>query len=47
MQNMVGFRNLIIHMYEKIDNRIVFQVYKTKLKDFDQFVAEIVKYLKR
>lgn len=47
MQNMVGFRNLIIHMYEKTDTRIVFQIYKTKLKDFDQFASEIVKYLKR
>lgn len=47
MQNMVGFRNLIIHMYEKIDTRIVFQIYKTKLKDFDQFATEIVKFLRR
>lgn len=47
MQNMVGFRNLIIHMYEKTDTRIVFQIYKTKLKDFDQFASEIVKYLRR
>jgi uncharacterized protein YutE (UPF0331/DUF86 family) len=47
MQNMVGFRNLIIHMYEKTDARIVFQIYKTQLKDFDQFAAEIVKYLQR
>lgn len=47
MQNMVGFRNLIIHMYEKIDTRIVFQIYRTKLKDFDQFASEIVKFLRR
>lgn len=47
MQNMVGFRNLIIHMYEKTDTRIVFQIYKSKLKDFDQFAAEIVKFLRR
>lgn len=47
MQNMVGFRNLIIHMYEKTDTRIVYQIYKTKLKDFDQFASEILKFLRR
>lgn len=47
MQNMVGFRNLIIHLYEQTDTRIVFQIYKNRLKDFDQFAQEIARFVQR
>lgn len=47
MHNMVGFRNLIIHMYERIDTHIVFGIYKKHLKDFDRFAAEIVRFIRR
>lgn len=47
MYNMVGFRNHIVHMYEMIDDKIVFRVYKTHLGDFDRFASEIAKFLRR
>lgn len=47
MHNMVGFRNHIVHMYELIDDRIVFQIYKKHLKDFDRFASEISKFISR
>lgn len=47
MYHMVGFRNHIVHMYETIDDKIVFRVYKTRLKDFDRFASEIAKFIRR
>lgn len=42
---MVGFRNLIIHLYEKIDLEIVYGIYKKKLGDFGLFAKEILTFL--
>lgn len=41
MQSMVGFRNIIVHLYEKIDLEIVYGVYKRHLADFEKFSDEI------
>lgn len=45
MSMMSGFRNIIVHMYEKIDLEIVFSVYKRRLGDFERFAAEIRSFL--
>ncbi len=45
MHNMVGFRNVIVHLYERVDLEIVYGVYKKHLKDFDLFIKEINNYL--
>lgn len=45
MQKMVGFRNLVIHLYEKTDVEIVYGIYQNRLKDFDTFSKEILEYL--
>ena len=45
MQNMVGFRNIIIHLYEKVDLEIVYGIYNKRLNDFDDFIVEISNYL--
>lgn len=42
---MASFRNLIVHYYEKIDDALVFGVFKQRLGDFDLFVDRIVDYL--
>ncbi len=46
-EKMASFRNLIVHYYEKIDNEIVFGVFKRHLSDFDRFVDEIRVYLSK
>lgn len=46
MQKMVGFRNLVVHLYEKTDVEIVYGIYRNRLKDFDIFSREILKHLK-
>ena len=42
MINMVGFRNRIVHEYEKIDLRIVYDVWQKNSKDIDNFCKSVV-----
>jgi len=43
MKKATGFRNLMVHEYEKIDWAIVFQITEHHLVDFKTFVKEILK----
>jgi len=45
-ENIASFRNLIVHYYERIDDAVVFGVFKENLSDFDLFVHRIVEYLR-
>ena len=45
MIQMVGFRNRIVHEYEKIDMRIVHQVWKKNLVDIERFCKAVVEKL--
>jgi len=47
LQKMVGFRNIVVHMYEKIDLEEVFVIYREHLGDFERFASEIEKSLLR
>ena len=44
-ENIASFRNLLVHYYEKIDDEIVFGVFKNNFSDFDLFIKRIVNYL--
>lgn len=46
IQGIVGFRNILVHEYEKIDRNIVYEKLQNDLKDFIFFQKEIAKYLK-
>ena len=39
------FRNLLVHYYEKVDDEIVFGIFKNRLSDFERFIKYILKYL--
>lgn len=41
------FRNLIVHYYEKVDDAIVFSIFKKNLSDFKEFVQYILTYIHR
>jgi len=41
-----GFRNILVHDYEKIDREIIFKKLQNNLDDFRNFKKEISKYLK-
>jgi len=45
LENISSFRNLLVHYYEKIDNEIVYGIFRNNLSDFDLFVDRIVRYL--
>lgn len=46
MLNMVGFRNVIAHDYEKIDFGIVYDVLQNKIEDIEKFVKKIETFSK-
>ncbi|HPA72868.1 MAG TPA: DUF86 domain-containing protein [Spirochaetota bacterium] len=41
------FRNLLVHYYEKVDDEIVFGIFRKNLGDFDGFVGHVLAYLER
>ena len=46
-QNMASFRNILVHHYEKVEDEVVFGIFKNKLGDFDLFQKSILEYLKK
>ncbi len=40
-KNMARFRNLLIHIYEKVTDKIVYEIFQKNLEDFGFFVDEI------
>jgi len=45
LKEMKGFRNILVHEYTRIDDKIVYQAARTKLRDFEAFKQEILRYL--
>ncbi len=37
-QNMASFRNMLVHHYDKIDDEVVFGIFKKRLSDFSLFI---------
>ena len=44
-ENIASFRNLLVHYYEKVDDAVVYGIFKNNLSDFDLFVERIVSFL--
>lgn len=44
-KKMVGFRNRLIHGYEKMDEAIIYAAYKKGFKDIQLFINDIRNYL--
>lgn len=42
----VGVRNILVHQYEEVDPRKVYEVIQNNLSDFDRFIGEIGELLK-
>lgn len=43
----IGVRNILVHQYEDVDPKKVYNAIQNNLSDFDKFVDEIGEYLKR
>lgn len=46
LKRMRGFRNILVHEYTRIDDRIVYDVAASRLGEFDAFIAEVLSYLR-
>lgn len=46
MSRMARFRNLLVHLYWKVDDREVYRVIHEHLTDFDLYLSAIGRYLK-
>jgi len=46
LREMKGFRNILVHEYARIDDRMVYEVARSRLGDFETFKEEILHYLK-
>jgi uncharacterized protein YutE (UPF0331/DUF86 family) len=45
LTSVVGFRNLVVHDYARIDNGAVFGILKKRLGDFDRFAKAVIQYI--
>jgi uncharacterized protein YutE (UPF0331/DUF86 family) len=45
LRRMKGFRNILVHEYGGIDDRIVYEVIQSRLDDFEAFKREILQAL--
>ena len=43
----VGLRNRIVHVYEKVDKPFFVDQFRKNVNDFDQYIIEILEYIKR
>jgi uncharacterized protein YutE (UPF0331/DUF86 family) len=46
-QNMASFRNILVHHYEKVEDEVVFSIFKNKLGDFFLFKKSILEYINK
>ena len=46
LREMKGFRNILVHEYARIDDRMVYEVARSRVGDFETFKEEILRYLK-
>jgi len=47
LKEMKGFRNILVHEYGEVDDKIVYQAVKTRLGDFNMFKREILGALEK
>jgi uncharacterized protein YutE (UPF0331/DUF86 family) len=44
-ERMARFRNLLVHYYEKVDDAVVYGVFRNHLDDFERYVTHILSYV--
>ena len=47
LRAMKGFRNILVHEYAKVDDRLVYEAMTTRMQDFRVFTDEIRAVLRR
>ncbi len=47
LSGITGFRNILVHDYEKIDREIVYQKLQNNLENFREFKKELLRFFKK
>jgi uncharacterized protein YutE (UPF0331/DUF86 family) len=47
IKGMAGYRNRLVHMYNQVSTRELYTILQTRLDDFAEFIAQIMKYIKK
>ena len=47
LREMKGFRNLLVHEYGRVDDRIVYRIMGTRLGDFEEFERAVLSVLRK
>jgi len=47
LEGMARFRNLLVHIYSRVDNTRVYEVLQSNLGDFDYFARVIINFLRK
>jgi uncharacterized protein YutE (UPF0331/DUF86 family) len=45
MQSLAGLRNLLVHVYWNVDDRMIHESLRSELGDFEAFVAQVMGFL--
>jgi uncharacterized protein YutE (UPF0331/DUF86 family) len=45
MQSLAGLRNLLVHVYWNVDDRMVHESLRSELGDFEASVAQVMDFL--
>jgi uncharacterized protein YutE (UPF0331/DUF86 family) len=43
MQRMIGFRNIAVHEYQKLDREIMLGIVRERLGDFEAFATTVIR----
>ncbi len=46
LRGMKGFRNILVHEYARVDDRLVYEAIKGKLRDFESFKRVVLEFLR-
>lgn len=46
-EKMASFRNILVHHYDKVDDEVVYGIFKNRLNIFDLFCNYIMEYLEK
>jgi uncharacterized protein YutE (UPF0331/DUF86 family) len=47
LKGMKGFRNIIVHRYAGIDDRLSYEFFSEKLVDFEEFIGKRTDFINR
>ena len=47
LREMKGFRNILVHEYTHVDDELVYEAVKSRLRDFDAFKKKVLQFMEK